>query len=247
MDNPERKRKRSRWFLEWVLFSIAVLGFVAWQFYSRPVYVFLQTVTVVGNQKIDTAEIHQMAGYVSKRGPLWFWDAQEFFSRLREDFRVAEVKTQYEWPASLTIHIRERRSLAYIWSRHGMLDIDVTGTVMAISRNMKNMDAPMITGFRAGRVYPGDRISEPAVHAALEYLVSLNKETRDRLSEVHLSPQAGVVVITTDNIRIRLGNLERIREKARLTQDILQEVLAKGIPVESIDLAHEKPVLRFRI
>ena len=247
MDTPDRKRKRSRWFLEWVLFGFSLLVLVGWQIYSRPVYLFLQTVTVVGNQKIETAEIHQMAGYASQQGPLWFWDAQEFFSRLREDLRVAEIKTHYEWPASLTIHIRERRSLAYLSSRHGLLDIDSTGMVMAISRNIKNMDAPMITGFKAGRVYPGDRISEPAVHGILEYLVSLNKETRDRLSEIHLSSQTGIMVITGDNIRIRLGNLDRIREKARLTQDILQEVLAKGIPVESIDLAHEKPILRFRI
>ena len=85
------------------------------------------------------------------------------------------------------------------------------------------------------------------MHGVLEYLVSLNKETRDKISEVHINPQQSVTVITLDNIKIRLGPLERVREKARLTQDILQEVLAKGVPVESIDLVHEKPVLRFRL
>ena len=85
------------------------------------------------------------------------------------------------------------------------------------------------------------------MHGVLEYLVSLNRETRDKISEVNISPQKGVTVITLDNIKIRLGTMERIRDKARLTQDILQEVASKGVPVESIDLVHEKPVLRFRI
>lgn len=247
MEITIRHRKRSRWFFEWVLFFTAILSVVVWQCYSRPIYPFLQTVTVVGNQKIANEEIHQMAGYSSNQGSLWFWDAKGFFDTLRDDLRVVDVSTVYEWPASLTIHIKERRSLAYLASRHGFLDIDATGTVTAISRNIKNMDAPIITGFKAGRVYPGNRIGEPGVHGALEYLLALNKETRDKISEVNLHPKTGVTIITLDNIKIRLGDMERIKEKARLTQDILQEVIAKGVPVESIDLAHEKPILRFRL
>jgi cell division protein FtsQ len=247
MENTGRQRKRSRWFFEWLLIFAAILVGVVWQCDSRPVYLFLQTVTVVGNQKITTEEIHQMAGYSSNQGSLWFWDAKGFFDTLREDLRVAEVSTVYEWPASLTIHIVERRSLAYLASRHGFLDIDSTGMITSISRNLKGMEAPIITGFKAGRVYPGNRIAEPGVHGALEYLVSLNKETRDKISEVNLHPQSGVTIVTVDNIKIRLGDLARIREKARLTQDILQEVVVKGVPVESIDLAHDKPILRFRL
>ena len=247
MENTARKRKRSRWFFEWLLFFLAIGSLAAWQCYSRPIYIYLQTVTVVGNQKITTEEIHQMAGVSSDQGPLWFWDANRFFALLRDDLRVVEVTSVYEWPASLAIQVKERRSLAYLASKHGFLDIDATGTVTAISRNLKNMEAPIITGYKAGRVYPGSQLGDSGVHGVLEYLVSLNKETRDKISEVNLNPQHGVTVITLDNIKIRLGAMERIREKARLTQDILQEVIAKGVPVESIDLVHEKPVLRFRL
>ena len=247
MESSPRKRKRSRWFFEWMLFFLIAGLVFAWQSYSRPIYIYLQTVTVVGNQKITTEEIHQMAGVASDQGSLWFWDAKRFFALLRDDLRVEEVSSSFEWPASLAIQIKERRSLAYLASRHGFLDIDATGTVTAISRNLKSMEAPLITGFKAGRVYPGMQLGDSGVHGVLEYLVSLNKETRDKISEVHINPQQSVTVITLDNIKIRLGPLERVREKARLTQDILQEVLAKGVPVESIDLVHEKPVLRFRL
>jgi len=246
MGSTGRHRKRSRWFFEWMLFITVAIGIVFWQCLTRPVYPFLQTVTVVGNQKIATEEIHKMAGYSSNQGSLWFWDAKRFFDTLRDDLRVAEVSTIYEWPASLTILISERRSLAYLASRHGFLDIDSTGMVTSISRNLKRMEAPIITGYKAGRVYPGNRIVEPGVHGALEYLLALNKETRDKISEVNLHPKRGVMIVTTDNIKIQLGELDRIREKARLTQDILQEIVEKRIPVESIDLAHEKPVLKFK-
>lgn len=247
MDGTGRKRKKHRWVFERTLILFACIGLIAWQCYSRPVYLFLQTVTVVGNQKILTEEILRMSGVLSNQGPVWFWDAKDFFALLRDDLRVEQVSTVYEWPASLTIHVKERRSLAYVASQHGFLDIDATGTVTSISHNIKIMEAPIITGFKAGRVYPGDSVSDPGVHNALEYLLALNKETRDQLSEVHLSPKDGVTVITVKNIKIRLGSLERIPEKARLTQDILREVSAKGVPVDSIDLMHEKPVLRFRL
>ena len=247
MEGTGRKRKKSRWIFERILLLSVCLAVIAWQCYSRPVYLFLQTVTVVGNQKISTDEILQMAGVVSGQGSVLFWDAKEFFAILRDDLRVEDVSTDYEWPASLTIHVKERRSLAYVASRHGFLDIDATGTVTAISRNLKSMEAPLITGYKAGRVYPGSQLGDSGVHGVLEYLVSLNRETRDKISEVNISPQKGVTVITLDNIKIRLGTMERIRDKARLTQDILQEVASKGVPVESIDLVHEKPVLRFRI
>ena len=247
MEVAGRKRKRPRWLFERLLFLMICMGLVAWQCYTRPVYLFLNTVTVVGNQKIETEEILRMAGVMSNQGPVWLWDAKDFFAVLRDDLRVEEISTVYEWPASLTIHVKERRSLAYLASRHGFLDIDATGTVTAISRNLKNMNAPLITGFKAGRVYPGSHIDDPGVHRALEYLVALNRETRDKISEVHLAPKEGVTVVTTNNIKVRLGTLDRIREKARLTQDILQEVGAKAIPVDTIDLMYEKPVLRFKI
>ncbi|NMC33053.1 MAG: FtsQ-type POTRA domain-containing protein [Veillonellaceae bacterium] len=247
MEGAARKRRKHRWIFERVLFVCVCATVIAWQCYSRPVYPFLQTVAVEGNQKIVTEEILRMAGFHSQQGMVWFWDAKDFFTVLRDDLRVEAVTTEYEWPASLTIRVRERRSLAYVAGRYGFLDVDATGTVTTISHNLKNMEAPLITGFKAGRVFPGSRITDPAVRGALEFLVALNSETRDKLSEVHLSPNSGVTVYTVNNVKIYLGSLDHTREKARLTQDILQEISAKAIPVESVDLAHGKPVLRFRL
>lgn len=246
MESTGRKRKKSHWVFERVLFLFLFTGLIAWQCYIRPVYLFLNTVTVVGNQKIETDEILKMAGVVSPQGPVLFWDAKDFFAVLRDDLRVEDVSTVYEWPASLTIHVRERRSLAYLASRHGFLDLDATGTVTAVSHNVKIMEAPIITGFKAGRVYPGSQIVDPGVHSALEYLLCLNKETHDKISEVHLTSKEGVTVVTLNNIKIRLGSMDRIREKAKLTQDMLQEISAKSMQVDSIDLMYDKPVLRFR-
>ena len=246
MEGTGRKRKKSRWIFERILLLLICVGLIAWMCYTRPIYLFLQTVTVVGNQKIETDEILRMAGVESSQGPVLLWDAKEFFAILRDDLRVEGVTTVYEWPASLTIHVRERRSLAYVASRHGFLDVDATGTVISIAHNLRNMEAPLITGFKAGRVYPGNQISNTGLRQVLDYLVALNKETRDQISEVQLHPQNGVTVITLNNIKVRLGPLEGIREKARMTQNILQEVGAKAVPVDSIDLVHDKPVLRFR-
>ena len=246
MESSARKKKKRRWLFEKILFLLILAGIVAWQAYTRPVYFFLQTVEVVGNQKIGTDEIHRMAGFTEGYGPLWMWDAKDFLRTLRDDLRVAEVGTEYVWPSSLIIHIRERRAVAYLSSRNGFLNLDSSGIVMSVSHSLKKMEAPLITGYQAGRVFPGQRIDDAGVYAALDYLVALDGETRDKLSEVNISVPTGAVVTTVNNIKIQLGPLERARNKARLTQVILQEIGAKAMTVDSIDMAHETPVLRFR-
>ena len=246
MESAGRTRKKKRWLFEKILFVLILVGIVAWQAYSRPVYFFLQTVTVVGNQKIETDEIFRMAGFSAGSGPLWFWDARDFLGALRDDLRVAEVTTEYGWPSVLTIHIKERSAVAHLASQHGFLDLDSNGVVLSIAHSLKKMDAPLITGYKAGRVFPGMQVGDAGVGAVLDYLAALDKDTRDKLSEVNISAKTGAVAVTSNNIKIQLGPLDRIRNKARLTQDILQDVGVKALAVDSIDLAHEVPVLRFK-
>ena len=246
MENSGRKKKKKRWLFEKILFLVILASLVAWQAYVRPVYFFLQTVTVAGNQKITTEEIFRMAGFAPGSGPLWVWDAKEFLGTLRDDLRVVDVSTDYNFPSTLTIQIKERRAVAYLASQYGFLDLDQAGMIMSVSHSLAKMDAPLITGYKAGRVFQGDRIDDAGVFAALDYLAALDKDTRDKLSEVNIAAQTGVVAVTLDNIKIQLGSLERIRSKAKLTQDILQEVSSRKIAVDSIDLVHEAPVLRFR-
>lgn len=246
MASSVRKKQKRRWLFEKILFLLILAGLIAWQSYTRPIYFFLQTVAVVGNQKIGTDEIHRMAGFTEGYGPLWMWDAKDFLRLLRDDLRVAEVKTEYEWPSTLTIRIKERQTVAHLLSSYGFLELDSSGTVMAVTHSLKKMEAPLITGYKAGRVFPGNRIEDSGVVAALEYLVALDRDTQDKLSEINISVPAGVVVTTLNNTKIQLGPLERARNKARLTQVILQEIGAKAMTVDTIDLAHETPVLRFR-
>ena len=246
MESSGRKKKKSRWLFERILFFLILVSLIAWQAYVRPVYFFLQTVTVEGNQKVATDEIFRMAGFSADSGPLWLWDAKDFLATLRDDLRVAEVSTEYDFPSTLTIHIKERRAVAHLASRHGFLDLDQGGYVLSVSHGLSKMESPLITGFKAGRVFPGNQVDDPGVLAVLDYLVALDRSTRDKLSEVNIYSKTAVVAVTLNNIRIQLGALERIRSKARLTQDILQEVNAKAIAVESIDLVYETPVLRFK-
>ena len=246
MESSGRKKKKSRWLFERILFLLILGSLIAWQAYVRPVYFFLQTVTVEGNQKVATDEIFRMAGFSADSGPLWLWDAKDFLATLRDDMRVAEVSTEYDFPSTLTIHMKERRAMAHLASRHGFLDLDQSGYVLAVSHSLSKMEAPLITGFKAGRVFPGNRVDDQGVLAVLDYLAALDRSTRDKLSEVNVYAKNAVVAVTLNNIRIQLGPMERIRSKARLTQDILQEVNAKAIAVESIDLVYETPVLRFK-
>ena len=161
MECTGRKRKKPRWLFERTLFLLACILLIAWQCYSRPVYLFLQTVTVVGNQKIDMAEILQMSGGLSSQGPVWFWDAKDFFDILREDLRVEEVSTVYDWPAALTIHIKERRSLAYVASQRTEGWIPVSDDYIDPGFSGGNMDRPGLKRLAGSRDRFGNSSSVP--------------------------------------------------------------------------------------
>ena len=47
-------------------------------------------------------------------------------------------------------------------------------------------------------------------------------------------------------MQIRLGKLERLEEKARLTEDFLQDQQTSPYTVEYVDFSYEVPVIRLK-
>ena len=244
-DIQPRKRRRGKWLFEYMLLFLVIAAASSWVIYTRPMFFFIQAVAVDGNRHLETEEIYRVLG-LEDRKIGWIIDGGRLKRLAEEDLRVESIDFFYEWPGYLTMIVKERQSIAYMATQYGFVEIDSTGMVLALVKNLKQLDAPFISGIKPGYVYAGDKLSTEGLNGILLYLRSLDDVSRDKLSEINIAPGGEMLVYTTEGVRIKLGNQDRIAEKAKLTREILQEMSVKKIPMESIDLTHGTAVMKFK-
>lgn len=167
-------------------------------------------------------------------------------SRLSKDLRIEEVSVRRKLPHTLEIKIKERRPLATIACDYGYLDLDTNGIVIDSYKTIKTMQIPMITGATVHDLYIGDEIDNDLVKQILDFLRRLNEETLNRLSEIAIVEEDYIVMYSaTDRpVQIRIGKLERLDEKARLTEDFLRDLETNPHPVEYVDFNYTAPFIK---
>lgn len=213
-------------------------------FINSPYFV-VGSVLVDGNKYITAEEVMRIAG-VPEKINIFRLKPTEIKERLTNDLRIDEVVVERNFPATIAIHIKERQPLAFVASQYGFVEIDRAGMVMAALKNLKQVKVPVVTGVRLGNVYVGDQVDNPGLSNVLTYLAGLDEETLNQLSEVNIKSPNELVGYTTNSIFIRIGDNQRLNEKAKLTGEILQEISTKKMAVDYIDLNYTSPIIKIR-
>ncbi|MBP2635142.1 MAG: ftsQ [Firmicutes bacterium] len=236
------RRRRASILALW-LGALALLMLV-FLFINSPYFV-VGSVLVDGNKYITSEEVMRIAG-VPEKINIFRLKPTEIKERLTSDLRVDEVVVERKFPATIAIHVKERQPLAFVASQYGFVEIDREGMVMAALKNLKQVKVPVVTGVRLGNVYVGDQVNNPGLTNVLTYLSGLDEETLNQLSEVNIKSPDELVSYTTNSIVIRIGDNQRLKEKAKLTGEILQEISTKKMAVDYIDLNYTSPIIKIR-
>lgn len=236
-----RKRRASILAL-WLAALIVLIAIIL--FINSP-YFRVGTVVVEGNKYVTVEEVLRIAG-VPEKINIFRLKPTEIRERLTSDLRVDEVQVGRSFPATIIIHVKERQPLAFVASQYGFVEIDRQGIVMAALKNLKQVKVPVITGVRLGNVYVGDQVNNPGLANVLTYLSGLDEEALNQLSEVNIKSPDELVVYTINSVCIRIGDNQRLEEKAKLTDEILQEIAAKKMTVEYVDLNYTSPIIKIR-
>jgi len=236
-------RKRRASILALWLGALALLMAI-FLFINSPYFV-VGTVLVDGNKYITVEEVMRIAG-VPEKVNIFRLKPTEIKERLTSDLRVDEVEVERKFPATIAIHVKERQPLAFVASQYGFVEIDRQGMVMAALKNLKQVKVPVVTGVRLGNVYVGDQVNNPGLTNVLTYLAGLDEEALNQLSEVNIKSPDELVGYTTNSIFIRIGDNQRLKEKAKLTGEILQEISTKKMAVDYIDLNYTSPIIKIR-
>jgi len=239
--HSERKRRKT----VLAVWLTALVALTAFFLFITSSYFVLGSVEVVENKYISTEDVLSIAD-VPEQINVFRLNTREIKKRLLRDLRIAEANVSRKFPTTVIISVKERKPIAFAATQYGFAEFDKKGTVLAIYRTVKHSNIPKITGIRLGNVYVGDEIPPGAVKNALTYLSFLHEETINRLSEINIKPPDEFDAYTKDSVHIRLGAQDRLKDKAKLTIDILHEIDGKKLNIGYIDLTYTAPVIKLR-
>ncbi|MFA6850521.1 MAG: FtsQ-type POTRA domain-containing protein [Selenomonadaceae bacterium] len=205
----------------------------------------VRNIKVVGNMYIPTEDVCRIAGAFEGEN-IFQLHTNKMTEQLNGDLRIEKASVRRVFPSTVEIQVQERVPLARIACEYGYLEIDHEGKVLDAYRSPKNIEVPMVTGIIVRDLYVGDEIQESSVQKVLKYLTYLDPESVKQLVEIHIVLPDRAIAYTAGSVQIRIGTLERLEEKAKLTEGFLAELKIAKHPIEYIDFDFASPFIKFR-
>ena len=238
-----KRRRRFGRLLKGLIFLIVSAAVIS-VFVYMPFFT-LQEIKIIGTKYLAQEDIMKV-GNIYMGEQLFRLETDDVQSRLSKDLRIEEVTVRRILPHTLEIKIKERLPLATVKCDYGYLDLDHNGIVIDSYKNLKTMQIPMIAGANIHDLYIGDVVEDSIVKEILGFLQMLDEDTLNLLSEVAIIEENYIVMYsaTEQPVQIRLGKLERLSEKARLTENFLHDLKNNPHNVEYIDFNYTAPFIK---
>lgn len=205
----------------------------------------LQHVEIHGNTYLTEEQITAI-GRIHKGEPLFQLQTDVVAQNLMHDLRVESAVVRRRLPDTVEIEVSERKPVATMACDYGYLDLDRNGKVLSVYKNLHNVPIPLITGMELTGLYVGDDVSDEYVRDVLYFLNHLNMDTLNQISEINIARPDAVVAYTNGSVEIRLGKMERLDEKASLTDDFVSDLKTSRHIIEYVDFSYEAPFIRMK-
>ena len=235
---PKRRHRRMRKGILFLIISAVILGIAVYS----PIFT-LRDIRVEGTSYLTKDDIMKIAG-VYRGEPLFQLQTDVVTKRLMQDLRIEEAIVRRSLPDKLDMIIKERKPVATVACDYGYLDMDRQGKVIDGYRALKTMAIPMITGVTLHDAYIGDDVENETVKKILYFLQQLDEESLNQISEIAITGPDYLVAYTTGSVQIRLGSLERLDEKAKLTMTFLEDLKTSKYPIEYVDFNYSSPFIK---
>lgn len=240
----QRKVRRSpRRILKGMVFLLICGSLIGIVIYS-PLFTF-QRLILNGNAYLKSEDIMDI-GRMQKGRPLFQLKTDEITQNLMHDLRIESAVVRRHLPDTIEIDITERVPVATAACDYGYVDFDRQGKVINCYRSLKKMPIPLITGTTLHDLYIGDDNKDDQIAQILMFLQKLNADALNQISEINITNPEQITAYTTNSVQIRLGNMDRMEEKAQLTQDFLDNLPNSRHPIEYVDFSYTAPFIRLK-
>lgn len=203
------------------------------------------TVIVEGNTKLPTEEVYRMA-QIGRPVNVLQLSTADIKTRLSGDLRVAHADVSREMPLTIRIRMVEREPLAIVNTDFGYAVLDAEGIVIAQMETIREVRAAFVTGDNFGNLVLGDRLREPVLLKALDFLAHLSTEGRQEMSEVNISDAHQIIAYTRDNLPIHLGAGDHMSEQAPLSENMLKDIRARKLDARFVDANIGAPYIKLK-
>lgn len=179
-----------------VMLTLGVLAMLPWKAWRREVAV-VNAIRVKGVVYLDADRIQRGSG-LKVGQDLIRLDLEAARSRLLRDPRVREARVRRAGLRGVEITVAERVPVFVV--PHGVpWEVDSAGVLMAPLQPGVVADVPMLTGVKAGKLEPGEKISGPGLQRGLAWIALLSDNAlrlAGQVSEVDVSdPQCTAFVL----------------------------------------------------
>ena len=238
----EPKRRRRKIKLSYLLIgagAILVLGSIL--FLPLPI----GNISISGNTQLTVDDVI-FEGEIRQPVNVLQVSASDLEERLRHDVRVADVTVTRKFPLTVEVAIEDRRPLAVVQGEYSYAIIDKDGLVIDSVQAIRAADVPMITGKRLGNLLLGDHVDQEDIKKALTFLNGLTADGQKVFSEINIGNTNQIMAYTRDGITVRLGDGSDIEERAKLAENMVGDVKARGLSVEYLDANLTSPFIKLK-
>lgn len=205
---------------------LLALGWLTYQLFATEAF-YVYEARVVGNQLVPAEEIYQNSG-LEGMSIFWITPAQ-VEATVASLPNIKEAKVHCGLPDRVTIEVVERQPQV-IWQQgEKRYWIDEEGTVLPVRGELP--EATVIVDLDERPIHSGDRV-DPQVIAGVQKLRSLLPE----VTTVQYASHTGISFQNEQGWPIYLGQGEDIEQKVAVMKAMLQEIAAKDIHPQFIDL-----------
>lgn len=232
--SPARKQRSRRTLFHLVLLLfLAGSALIAADILRRNVIFFpLKDIEIIGNKHLSAEEIVSLS-HVQKGAGILSFASRSLAANLRKSPWIKDVAIRKELPDRIIIRISEAVPVALFERNDGYYLIDSEGAFLE-KQTSEEKFLPIVRG---------DAENRKALREAVR-LAEVLREHKDFSTE---NPE--IVFGNADDMTVRYGkSVIRMgyggyREKLNRYLELQDEIVRRGIPVESVDLRYEKRVV----
>lgn len=242
-EDPKPKNGRHRK-IKWPhLLSVGGVLLVVGSLFILPIP--LGNIALSGNTKLTVEDV-LFEGEISQPVNVLKVNATDLEERLSHDVRVSNASVHHRFPLTLEVVVEDRIPLAVVQGEYSYAVIDKDGLVIDSVQAIRQADVPMITGKRLGNLLLGDHVELEDVGKALAFLNHLTSDGQKVFSEINIGNAENIMAYTRDGITVRLGNGSDIEDRAKLAENMVGDVKARGLSVEYLDANLTSPFIKLK-
>ena len=199
---------------------------------------------VAGNTVVTLDEVKEM-GDAGDPLNIFNINRKKLLTSLRSDYRVEKADLALGWPNILRVVITDRQPALYVAMEGTQYaKLDPTGHIIGLADGITGGDAPFVSGWHIAQGDLGDVTEDEEIQGILSFLRKLDPELKERIMEIHVDENKSLKIYLHNGIPVILGTYENAQSKLKTFKAICQELEAKKIKAQYIDLTYEKPYIK---